>query len=201
MEVETVDGQHVRDTLEHVLSSATFARSDRVSKLLRFLVERHLEGRDEELKESLIGVEVFGRKPGYDPKLDSTVRTASFALTNMLAGLGRDFATSERVVGLVTGVGLIVAGVVGSLAVPRLIIAIPPRVLYVLIGTAGALFTFMLLTLARTSTTFALAVFGENTFQSAVSRTGDAPVALTGGSLRDPEVDQARSHRRELRHL
>jgi hypothetical protein len=56
-----------------VLSSACFARCDRVSKLLRFLIERQIEGRDDELKESLIGVEVFGRRPDYDPKLDSTV--------------------------------------------------------------------------------------------------------------------------------
>ena len=56
---------------------------------------------------------------------------------------------------------------VGSLAVPRLIIGISPRVLYVSIGTAGALFTFLLITLPRTPTTFALAVLGENAFQSA----------------------------------
>ena len=37
-------------------------------------MERQLEGRDSELKESLIGVEVYGRRPDYDPKLDSTVR-------------------------------------------------------------------------------------------------------------------------------
>src|SRR6476469_4053405 len=70
MESEIRDGQLIREELERVLSSACFARSDRVSRLLRFLVERHLEGKDDELKESLIGVEVFGRKPDYDPKLD-----------------------------------------------------------------------------------------------------------------------------------
>ena len=99
----------------------------------------------------------------------------------MLAGLGHDFATSERVVGLVTGVGLIVAGVVGSLAVPRLIAGISPRVLYVSIGAAGALFTFMLMTLARTPTTFALAVLGENTFQSAAFAVESTIVLATIG--------------------
>jgi serine/threonine-protein kinase len=80
MESATREGQLLREELERVLSSACFARSDRVSKLLRFLVERHLEGKDDELKESLIGVEVFGRKPDYDPKLDSTVRTEAVRL-------------------------------------------------------------------------------------------------------------------------
>lgn len=73
-------GLALREELERVLSSVTFARVERVSKLLRFLVERELEGRGSELKETSIGVEVFGRNPDYDPKLDSTVRTEASRL-------------------------------------------------------------------------------------------------------------------------
>jgi TolB-like protein len=69
------NGQASREELERVLASACFARSEGLSRLLRFLVERQLEGRESELKESLIGVEVYGRSPDYDPKLDSTVRS------------------------------------------------------------------------------------------------------------------------------
>src|SRR5690348_7042840 len=61
--------------LEEVLKSPRFARNQRQSQLLRFLVERHLDGRDNDLKESVIGVEVFGRPPDYNPKLDPIVRT------------------------------------------------------------------------------------------------------------------------------
>src|SRR5436853_7368083 len=75
MATEQRNGKAPREELERVLSSACFARSEGLSRLLRFLVERHLEGRDNELKESLIGVEVYGRRPDYDPKLDSTVRS------------------------------------------------------------------------------------------------------------------------------
>lgn len=75
----------VREALERVLSSACFARSERVSKLLRFLVERRLDRRDSELKESIIGVEVFGRKPDYDPKVDSTVRSEAVRLRGRLS--------------------------------------------------------------------------------------------------------------------
>jgi TolB-like protein/Flp pilus assembly protein TadD len=64
-----------REELERVLSSICFARSGGLSRLLRFLVEHQLEGRASELKESIIGVEVYGRRPNYDPKLDSTVRS------------------------------------------------------------------------------------------------------------------------------
>jgi TolB-like protein/Flp pilus assembly protein TadD len=77
--------QAVREQLERVLSSATFARSERVSKLLRFLVERRLEGKENELKESIIGVEVFGRAPDYNPKIDSTVRTEAARLRARLS--------------------------------------------------------------------------------------------------------------------
>jgi adenylate cyclase len=69
------DGQAIRQELERVLASSGFARNERLSRFLRFLVERHLAGRDEEIKESLIAVEVFNRKPDYDPRLDSIVRT------------------------------------------------------------------------------------------------------------------------------
>ena len=69
------NGQTPREELERVLSSRCFARSEGLSRLLRFLVERQLEGRGSEIKESLIGVEVYGRSPDYDPKVDSTVRS------------------------------------------------------------------------------------------------------------------------------
>ena len=49
-----------------------------------------MEGREGELKESIIGVEVFGRKPDYDPKLDSTVRTEAVRLR---ARLSKYYAT------------------------------------------------------------------------------------------------------------
>jgi len=75
MDTGQVHDQTVRQELERVLSSAGFSANERLSRFLRFVVERHLEGRDLELKESLIGVEVFGRKPGYDPQQDAIVRT------------------------------------------------------------------------------------------------------------------------------
>src|SRR5580692_9721001 len=79
------DGKALREALDRVLSSGCFARSEGLSRLLRFLVERKLEGRDSELKESLIGVEVYGRKPDYDPKLDSTVRSEIARLRTRLS--------------------------------------------------------------------------------------------------------------------
>jgi len=56
-----------------------------MSRFLRFVVERHLEGRDEELKESLIAIGVFGRPPGYDSKQDPIVRTEASRLRARLS--------------------------------------------------------------------------------------------------------------------
>src|SRR5579864_9061592 len=72
--------QAVRDALERVLASAGFVRNERLSRFLRFVVEHQLAGRDCDLKESVIGIEVFGRKPGFDPKQDSTVRSEAARL-------------------------------------------------------------------------------------------------------------------------
>ncbi|MGE4057079.1 MAG: tetratricopeptide repeat protein, partial [Vicinamibacterales bacterium] len=70
----------IRQALDRVLSSAGFSKNARLSQFLRFVVERHLEGREAELKESIVGVEVFGRLPGFDPKVDGIVRTEAIRL-------------------------------------------------------------------------------------------------------------------------
>src|SRR5262249_25497531 len=79
------EGQVVRRQLERVLASPGFARNERLSRFLRFVVEGHLEGKDPELKESVIAVEVFGRSPGFDSRLDPVVRTEAVRLRARLA--------------------------------------------------------------------------------------------------------------------
>jgi PAT family beta-lactamase induction signal transducer AmpG len=92
---------------------------------------------------------------------------ASFALTNALGGLGKDYGASERMVGLVGGAGVTVAGIFGSLIVPWIARRLPPRPLYLAIGAVGALFTLALIVMPRPPTVFALAMLGENIFQAA----------------------------------
>src|SRR5436305_13625373 len=86
----------VRLELARVLESPGFTRNERISGFLRFVVERHLAGRDQELKESVLGNEVFGRSPDYDPKRDPIVRTEAGRLRSRLveyyAREGRDDA-------------------------------------------------------------------------------------------------------------
>lgn len=67
----------IRDQLERILGSPLFKNSKRYPNLLRFVVERALEGHADPLKERTLGIEVFGRAPDYDTNLDPVVRTTA----------------------------------------------------------------------------------------------------------------------------
>src|ERR1700722_13908739 len=75
----------IRAEVDRVLQSAGFVRNERLSAFLRFVVEQELSGKGDELKESIIGVEVFGRRPDYDVRQDSVVRTEAAKLRDRLA--------------------------------------------------------------------------------------------------------------------
>jgi PAT family beta-lactamase induction signal transducer AmpG len=102
---------------------------------------------------------------------------AAFSLTNLLGGLGADFGASTHFVGLVGGAGVFVGGISGCLGYRFIEPLLSKRVLYLAIGMAGALFTLGLLTLARTPSTFALALIGQNVFQ-ALAFTASTAIAF-----------------------
>ena len=60
--------------LDRILASDGFTNADRMSAFLRYVVGRVLAGEADQVKEYVIGVEVFGRNPEFDPRLDSIVR-------------------------------------------------------------------------------------------------------------------------------
>lgn len=64
----------VRQELARVIASPYFKDADRLVRSLNFVVVDRLEGRGASLKESVIGVEVFDRPAGYDPKVDPIVK-------------------------------------------------------------------------------------------------------------------------------
>ena len=74
----------VRAELEHVVTGPAFAQSDRLVSFLRFIVIETLAGRADHIKESVVGVEIFGRSPGYDPKGDPIVRVQARQLRQKL---------------------------------------------------------------------------------------------------------------------
>lgn len=85
----------IREHLTAVLSSPALAGAERLSRLLQFIVEETLRGREARLKEVRIGLDVFGRRPdSYDPAFDPIVRVQMGRLRAKLRayydGPGRD---------------------------------------------------------------------------------------------------------------
>jgi|SRR5579863_4995797 len=91
---------------------------------------------------------------------------ATFSLVNLLAGLGADFHASPQFVNRVGGAGVLLAGLAGCLIFPAIDRLLPLKPLYLAVGALGSCFTLLLLALSHTPTTFALALIGENIFQS-----------------------------------
>jgi hypothetical protein len=60
--------------LDRILSHPLFENSDRLSRLLRYLVEQDFASRAGEIKEYAIGLDVFDRDASFDPRQDSVVR-------------------------------------------------------------------------------------------------------------------------------
>jgi TolB-like protein/Tfp pilus assembly protein PilF len=86
-----IAAESIRAALEKILASPGFANADRISRFLRYTVEETLNGQTDKLKESLLGIDVFGRKPTYDPRVDAVVRTEAVKLRARL----RDYYESE----------------------------------------------------------------------------------------------------------
>jgi len=73
----------VRIHLKKILNSTGFAGAERLRRFLEFAVMKTLEGQADQLKELVIGVEIF-EKPNFDPKFDTTVRRAASRLRTKL---------------------------------------------------------------------------------------------------------------------
>ena len=70
----TPSADAIRVQLEKILASSGFAHAERKSRFLRFTVESVLAGRGDQIKEYLLGVEVFDREASYNPQIDPIVR-------------------------------------------------------------------------------------------------------------------------------
>ncbi len=76
----------VDTALQRVIASTTFRRSERHRLFLRHIVGEMLDERQAELKEVVIGVEVFGRRlASYDPRTDPIVRVEAGRVRDKLA--------------------------------------------------------------------------------------------------------------------
>jgi serine/threonine-protein kinase len=88
----------IRAQAEKILASKAFASSDQLSRFLRFTVDRALQGQGDQIKEYLVGVEVFGRGDAFDPRTDNVVRTQAGKLRTRLENYYKTDGLNDEVV-------------------------------------------------------------------------------------------------------
>ena len=86
-----------RQQLERVLASVTFRQVDRLKRFLNFTVSEALAGRGDQLKEYVIGVQVFDKDSTFDPRADPIVRVQARRLRARLARYYREEGGADAV--------------------------------------------------------------------------------------------------------
>lgn len=86
----------VRQQLSRLLASKTFSQVERLKRFISFIVGETVSGRGGDLKEYVIGVQVFGKEPSFDPRTDPIVRVQARRLRTRLARYYRDEANSDE---------------------------------------------------------------------------------------------------------
>ena len=94
----TIAGSIVREQLVKILASKHFARTTRLRRLLRFIVEQTLAGRTSELKEYSIAIAVFDKSDTFDPRLDAIVRVQAREMRSRLDAYYRDEGSRDEVI-------------------------------------------------------------------------------------------------------
>ncbi len=77
--------EKIQQQLSRILASKAFQPVERLKRFLDFVVRETLAGRGEQLKEFLVGVEVFGKESSFDPRNDPIVRVQARRLRARLA--------------------------------------------------------------------------------------------------------------------
>lgn len=80
-----VSGELIQGSLTQIFQSGPFRSSKQSQHLLQYIVDQSLAGHGELLKERLIGVNVFGRRPDYDTNEDPVVRARAGEVRKRLA--------------------------------------------------------------------------------------------------------------------
>jgi hypothetical protein len=86
------------NAVERVCRSRTMSGCNRLTQLLDFVVASTLRGEAAYLKETTIGVYVFGRDPDYDPKVDTIVRSQAWRLRAKLRKYYASEGANDRII-------------------------------------------------------------------------------------------------------
>jgi hypothetical protein len=94
---EPLQSDAIAPALERLLNSEAFRKSSNLRHLLRYLVMQTLEGHPEQIKESVIAIEVFSRRDDFDGRLDNIVRVQAHRLRKLLEAYYAGEGSSEPV--------------------------------------------------------------------------------------------------------
>jgi len=83
--VSTVTELEVRQQLDRILNSKTFQQVQRLKRFVSFVVLETKDGRGDQLKEFVVGVQVFDKESSFDPRNDPIVRVQARRLRTRLA--------------------------------------------------------------------------------------------------------------------
>jgi hypothetical protein len=87
----------VLQQVEQLLASPLFHASKRYPSFLRFVVARALSGHTDQLKERIIGVEIFDRPPDYDTNTDPIVRVTAAEIRKRIEQYYQDPQHSQEI--------------------------------------------------------------------------------------------------------
>jgi serine/threonine-protein kinase len=88
----------VRQQLDRILAGTTFRQVDRLRRFLSFVVLETIEGRRDNLKEYVVGIQVFGKEPSFDPRTDPVVRVQARRLRSRLVRYYAEEGAADEIV-------------------------------------------------------------------------------------------------------
>jgi TolB-like protein/Flp pilus assembly protein TadD len=97
-EISTISSAQAYAQLQKILEDSLFSRTQRMSRFLRFGVEHALAGTGHQVKEYLVGVDVFDRPKDYDPRVDPIVRVEARRLRAKLRSYYASSGNSDELI-------------------------------------------------------------------------------------------------------
>ena len=88
----------IRAEVKRIQASPALASAPSLRQLLEVTVEKTLQGQAAEIKETTLAIEVFGRKPSFDPQVDPIVRVQARKLRDRIAAWYETGGAQDEVV-------------------------------------------------------------------------------------------------------
>jgi serine/threonine-protein kinase len=96
--VAKIPERAIRQQLNRILASKTFQQVDRLKRFVHFIIVEAMSGRGGDLKEYVIGVQVFSKEASFDPRTDPIVRVQARRLRARLVRYYREEGQDDEII-------------------------------------------------------------------------------------------------------